>query len=104
MPDFTETHRIVNLRYKIDNYNFDAAIDISYYLHGYSNIKEKVLTVPIEIYNLDEPGWDIKLIYCNSQHLNDVKYVNEPDSPICHTFVSVDFIIEETKKWIEENK
>lgn len=97
-------HRVVNLRYKIDNYNFDAAVDISHFLHYYPNPEERISNVPIEIYNLDEPSWDIKVIYCTSQHFVDVKYVNEPDSEICHTFVSIDFIIEETKKWIEENK
>ena len=97
------THRLVNLRYTVDNDRFDAIIDIHYFLHYYENLEEKTYNIPIEIYNLDEPSWDIKIIYCTSQHFIDINCVNEPDSEMCHTFVSVDFIIEETKKWIKTN-
>lgn len=100
-----ETHRIVNLRYTLNGYNFDAAIDIHYYLHYYGNDIEQSKNVPIELYNKTKPEWDIKVIFATNKKLglkNEI--INEPDSSFCHTFVSIDFIIEETKKWIKENE
>lgn len=102
-----ETHRIVNLRYKINNYQFDAAVDIHYCLHYYEedNI-EKSRKIPIELYNFDKPEWDIKVIFVTNKELgfDENQIINYPDSELCHTFVPIDFIIRETMKWIKENK
>lgn len=100
-----ETHRILHLRYKVDNYHFDAAIDIHYYLHNYENNIEKSKNVPIEIYNRTKPEWEVKVIFATNKELgikNEI--INQPDSSFCHTIVPFDFIIKETKKWIKENK
>lgn len=102
-----ETHRVVNLRYKVNGYQFDAAVDIHYHLHCYSETaKEKLRKIPIELYNIDRPGWDIKLIFATNKELdfkvNEI--INQRDSEFCHTIVPIDFIIKETRKWIKENK
>ena len=68
--------------------------------------------VPIELYNLDKHDWDIKIIYYSlpgnrviyQQHdYNDYGH-HTSFAPLVHTWVDFDFILEETKKWIEENK
>lgn len=88
-------NRIINIRYKIYKYNFDAAIDCNFVLHCYEySYDEKLKITPIELYNLND-DWDVKVI--------EYTMKNEPNNVLCHTFVSLDFIIEETKKWIAEN-
>lgn len=101
-----EINRIVNLRYKIYKYNFDAAIDCNFVLHCYEySSDEKPKIIPIELYNLNG-DWDVKVIACTTKDfskINEKATINEPNSVLCHTFVPFEFIIEETKRWITEN-
>ena len=93
--------RIVNVRYMVDGLHFDAAIDCNWQLHCYevSPIEMKK-RVPIELYCFDHTEWDIRMLYqdlSNDQpsRLNGEYYMQ-------HTEVNWEGIIEETKKWIEE--
>ena len=53
--------RIVNIKYRCCGYNFDAAVDCDWELHCYDEKSNDV--TPIELYNLDEPDWDIRMVY-----------------------------------------
>lgn len=103
-----EINRIVNIRYKVYKYEFDAAVDCNFALHDYEYFSyEKLKNVPIELYNYTE-DWDIKVIIATSNDFNnkkglDCKEINFPNSSFSHTFVPLELIIEETKKWIAEN-
>ena len=67
--------RIVNVRYTVNGLHFDAAIDCNWQLHAYEESPEVMKKrVPIELYCFDHLEWDINM----------------------------EEIIEETKKWIEE--
>lgn len=85
-------YTIVNIRYEIDGYHFDAAVDVDLMLHAYDTAFEMdwEKCTAIELYNLDRRDWDIKMIY---QDMKNSK---------THTFVDMNNIIEETKKWIEK--
>lgn len=105
--DFTNYYHIINLNFKIDNMQFDAAIDINWQMHAYmQDEEEKKDVVPIEIYCFDHPEWDILMIYKkqrkDSIRIND----NFGDYPIKYrtkVIVDINEIIEETKKWIATN-
>lgn len=99
--------RIINLRYKCKSFNFDAAIDIHDILHSHLSPDEKENNISIELYNLDKPDWDVKVIYLEKEDFvethDDIKgKINEPDSSFSHSFVSFGFIYNETIKWINE--
>ena len=85
---------LVNIRYTVNNLNFDAAVDINWELHAYedSACEEENWSknTAIEIYCLDNPDWDIKMIYQGA--------INSES----HTFVDFENLVEETKKWIKE--
>lgn len=51
---------IVNVHYKMENMEFDAAIDFEHTLHCYPD--DMKCSVPIELYNLSE-DWDIYMVY-----------------------------------------
>ena len=101
-PNFITT----NIRYKINGYTFDAAVDICWQLHSYANymnLKDVQDCTAIEIYNLDKPEWDIKMIYQkNSKNIIDFSKIRQ-QYEVIRTFVDFNNIIEETKKWIKEN-
>lgn len=99
--------RLINLRYKCKGFNFDAAIDINDTLHSYFNFNKRKYNIPIELYNIDKPDWDTKLICLNKENFienpdNTKDVINEPDSIFCHSVVSFSFIYNETIKWINE--
>lgn len=87
---------VTNIRYTINNLHFDAAVDINWELHAYSDeyFQEEHWrkNTAIEIYCFDNPDWDIKMIYQTPDTENNMH----------HTIVDFDNIIEETKKWIKE--
>lgn len=90
--------RIVNIKYCCCGYNFDAAVDCDWQLHAYGFGKEKPENeTPIELYNLDEPDWDIRMIY--QERRNDQQV--SPAS-FNHTEVDWDNLLKETHKWIRE--
>lgn len=88
-------YHIVNLRYIVDNYHFDAAILYT----GLPNVNEN--SILIELYNLDDK-WAIKRIYQTKENLKNNKGLVGNINNESNSFVDLDFIIEETKKWIEK--
>lgn len=86
--------KITNLRFNIEGYHIDAAIDNDWVLHCYTQDEFfKKHHTAIELYNFDEPDWDVKVIY---------QKCDDKDS--IHTIVDVDALIQEIKAWIKENK
>ena len=90
----TKTSRIVNIRYKVKGLRFDAAVDCDWVLHAYS--AEKNVT-PIELYCLDRPEWDIRMIYHTER--NDQQGVHN-EGCILHSSVDFQAILKATRKWI----
>jgi len=86
--------RIVNIKYRCCGYNFDAAVDCDWELHCYEEKRNDV--TPIELYNLDE-DWDIRMVY--QKNRNDH---HKSEFAINHTFVDIDNIVRETRKWVRE--
>lgn len=85
--------KITNLRFNIEGYNIDAAVDIDYALHCYPEDEFfKKHHTAIELYNFDEPDWDVKVIY--QEQLNTST----------NTIVDIDSLIQEIKAWIKEMK
>lgn len=97
--------RIVNLRYTLDGLRFDAAIDCDWTMHAYDIFHEKESDVtPIELYCFDRPEWDIRMLYHKEKN-EQQKALNYQISEITWgTCADMDEILEETRKWIEENK
>lgn len=89
-------HHYVNIRYIVDNYHFDAAID---YSGGLGIINKN--TICIELYNLDE-YWDVKRIYQTKENLKNNKGINGNINTDFNSFVDFDFIVEKTKEWIKQ--
>jgi len=87
--------RIVNIKYRCCGYNFDAAVDCDWELHCYDKKRDDV--TPIELYNLDEPDWDIRMVY--QEKRNDQR---EERYAINHTGVDWNNLIKETRKWVRE--
>ena len=93
--------RVVNLRYTVWGLHFDAAIDCNWQLHAYGESPDVMKKrVPIELYCFDHQEWDIRMLYQDLNNdqpskLNGKYYMQ-------HTEVNWEGIIEETKKWIEE--
>lgn len=86
--------RIVNIKYRCCGYNFDAAVDCDWELHCYEEKSDEV--TPIELYNLDE-DWDVYVVYQKNQ--NDQK---KSVYAINHTWVDIENIMKETRKWVRE--
>lgn len=92
--------RVVNIRYTVDGLRFDAAIDCDWQLHAYRESPEVMKKrVPIELYCFDHTEWDIRMLY---QELKNDQPIRPGEYYILHTEVNWEEIIEETKKWIEE--
>lgn len=89
-------HHIVNLRYIVDNYHFDAAID---YTGLFGIVTEN--QIPIELYNLDD-DWDVKRIYQTKENLKNNKGIDDVINSEFNSFVDLDFIVEKTKEWIKQ--
>ena len=87
--------RIVNIKYRCCGYNFDAAVDCDWQLHCYDEKRNDV--TPIELYNLDEPDWDIRMVYQEKRNDQSVH-----PCAINHTEVDWDNLLEETRKWVRE--
>lgn len=81
---------VANIRYEIDGFHFDAAVDINWEMHAYDDkcFEEENWknTTAIEIYCLDRPDWDIRMIYQSTKN------------NLCRTFVNIQNIFDETKK------
>ena len=88
--------RIVNVKYRCCGLNFDAAIDCDWFLHLYELFgdMDRNNVTPIELYCLDNPDWDIHMIFQNNR--------NEQNCDYAHTVVDWDNIMRETCSWISE--
>lgn len=85
--------KITNLRFNIEGYNIDAAVDIDWALHHYTQDEFfKRNHTAIELYNFDKPDWDVRVIY--------QEQLNTPT----HRIVDIDSLIQEIKAWIKEMK
>ena len=93
----TKASRVVNIRYKVKGLHFDAAVDCDWGLHAYS--AEKNVT-PIELYCLDRPEWDIRMMYHKERNDQQGAF---SDGLILHSSVDFQEILKETRKWIKEN-
>ena len=85
---------LVNVRYKMENMEFDAAIDFDYMLHYYDNIERQY--VPIELYNCSE-DWDIYMVYphYSRQEMHEFVAAGITGTPL-------ETLIEsETQQWID---
>ena len=91
----TKTSRIVNIRYKVKGLRFDAAVDCDWRLHAYSAEKD---VTPIELYCLDRPEWDIRMMYHTER--NDQQGVHN-EGCILHSSVDFQAILKATRKWIK---
>lgn len=93
--------RVINVRYTVNGLHFDAAIDCNWQLHAYEESPEVMKKrVPIELYCFDHQDWDIRMLY--QDLLNDQPTRLNGEYFMQHTEVQWEGIIEETKKWIEE--
>lgn len=90
-----KTSRVVNIRYKVKGLHFDAAVDCDWVLHCYD--AEKNVT-PIELYCLDRPDWDIRMMY--HEERNDQQGVFS-DGLILHSSVDFDAIKKETRSGLK---
>lgn len=88
--------RIVNIKFKCCGYRFDAAVDCDWELHCYGETSNS--ETPIELFNLDCPDWDVRMVYQNER--NDQHEKGEYN----HTFVDWDNLIKATRKWVREMK
>lgn len=98
--------RIINMRFKCCGFRFDAAIDCDWELHCYEQDAEtrKNLT-PIELYNLDMPDWDIRMIYYHEDGAHITNAQQEDliyQRGIANTLCSMEFIRKEAQKWCRE--
>lgn len=91
--------RIVNIGYRCCGLNFDAAIDCDWFLHCYELFgdMDRNIVTPIELYCIDNPDWDIRMIYQKKQNGQ-----NESEYAINHTVVDWDNLLKETRKWVRE--
>lgn len=92
--------RIVNLRFKCCGLRFDAAIDCDWELHCYNqSTDERKDVTPIELYCMDKPEWDIRMIYYKEK--NDEQKAL-PYSLTFRTCADADYIKQEARKWVRE--
>lgn len=86
--------RIINIRFKCCGYNFDAAVDCDWFLHFYEEKRGDV--IPIELFNFDEPDWDVRVIYQKGR--------NDQNEEYGHTVVDWSNLIAEARKWVRQMK
>ena len=87
--------RIVNIKYRCCGYNFDAAVDCDWEMHWYD--KKRCDVTPIELYNIDEPNWDIRMVYQDKRNGQSAR-----PGAINHTEVDWYNLLKETRKWVRE--
>lgn len=93
--------RVINVRYTVNGLHFDAAIDCNWQLHAYGESPEVMKKrVPIELFCFDHTEWDIRMLYQDLPNHQPTRINGEYFMQ--HTEVQWEGIIEETKKWIEE--
>ena len=92
---------IVNVRYKMENMEFDAALDFKHEMHCYELAcfrANKACEVPIELYNCSV-DWDIYMIYPQMSAEDVQKYV---DAGVTGTPLET-LLESETQQWIDSD-
>lgn len=90
--------RIVNCRFVCCGLHFDAAIDYDWEMHCYDQTEqEKRDTTPIELYCLDKPEWDIRMMFHKER--NDQQGANRS---LYFSCVDIDAIKKEARRWVRE--
>lgn len=74
--------QVINLRYTCGGMHFDAAIDYGHILHSYTSAQENYL--PIELYNLDRPDWDICMLYIPKGRPVELKDILDKTNAWCN--------------------
>lgn len=93
-----------NLRFVINEYHIDAAIDINWTLHSYPEDEEfKNNHTAIELYNFDRPEWDVHVIYQEQRNQYQIDEIIK-DKYCVHAIVDIENLIQEIKSWIEINE
>lgn len=93
-----------NLRFVINEYHIDAAIDINWTLHSYPESEEfKNNHTAIELYNFDRPEWDVHVIYQEQRNQYEIDRI-KGDKYCIHAIVDIENLIQEIKSWIEINE
>lgn len=93
-----------NLRFVINEYHIDAAIDINWTLHSYPESEEfKNNHTAIELYNFDRPEWDVHVIYQEQRNQYQIDKIIK-DKYCVHAVVDIENLIQEIKSWIEINE
>lgn len=93
-----------NLRFVINEYHIDAAVDINWTLHSYPQDEEfKNNHTAIELYNFDRPEWDVHVIYQEQRNQYEIDEF-ERDKYCIHAIVDIENLIQEIKSWIEINE
>lgn len=91
----------INLRFVINEYHIDAAIDINWTLHSYPEDEEfKDNHTAIELYNFDRPEWDVHVIYQEQRNKYETSKI-EKDKYCVNAIVNIENLIQEIKSWIE---
>jgi hypothetical protein len=96
--------QLVNINFILEGFHFDAAVDINYQLHCYDLDEEFMKNhIAIEIYNYDCPDWDVFVIFQESQRsIHRTSFTQKQYVQRC--VVDFNDIIEQTKKWIKNEK
>lgn len=90
-----------NLRFVINEYHIDAAVDINWTLHSYPKNEEfKNNHTAIELYNFDRPEWDVHVIYQEQRNQYEIDRI-KGDKYCVHAIVDIENLIQEIKSWIE---
>lgn len=90
-----------NLRFVINEYHIDAAVDINWTLHSYPEDEEfKDNHTAIELYNFDRPEWDVHVIYQEQRNKYETSKI-ERDKYCLNAVVDIENLIQEIKSWIE---
>lgn len=92
---------IVNVRYKMENMEFDAALDFKHEMHAYELAcfrSNRTCEVPIELYNCSK-DWDIYMVYPQMSAEDVQKYV---DAGVTGTPLET-LLESETQQWIDSD-
>lgn len=90
-----------NLRFVINEYHIDAAVDINWTLHSYPEDEEfKNNHTVIELYNFDRPEWDVHVIYQEQRNKYEIDKITT-DKYCVNAIVDIENLIQEIKSWIE---
>ena len=101
-----KANRVVNISYMCEGLHFDAAIDCDFDMHPQIGCyRQNSNLVPVELYCFDHKDWDVAVVLYNGENdlQDDYQGIGKRIGSVqLHTFVDMDFILEETRKWIKQ--